>query len=191
MRLHGILCYIHHSPQFNKRINQTAGVGNLTSRRRSNYIELFARVVAESFRVKFRLAVVEMLVALLCCPAVASQGSAGDAAANPLLSPGMPRLVHGLKVYRVGRDVQAPRFLSSEPLEMPSGDRSSGKVTVAVVIDQKGHPRFPMIVKPLSTINDAATLHLIRSLRFAPGTRAGRLVCVEIDITVLFTPGGD
>lgn len=125
-------------------------------------------------------------------------GSAGDVVQGPDLTFPFPdyKRIHGLKVYRVGHGVQPPVLLA-KPNELlaPNAEGRTlksdsagliGTVIAWAIIDDSGALRYPRIVRGLTDDENKRALQEVKLWRFAPATRDGCKVAVQVQLEIKF-----
>lgn len=125
-------------------------------------------------------------------------GSAGHAVQGPDLTFPFPdyKRIHGLKVYRVGHGVQPPVLLA-KPNELlaPNAEGRTlksdsagliGTVIAWAIIDDSGALRYPRIVRGLTDDENKRALQEVKLWRFAPATRDGCKVAVQVQLEIKF-----
>jgi protein TonB len=135
-------------------------------------------------------------------PAVASREGANIDGAFPLGENGDDGITNTLlpptgiadlrpNIVRVGETVRAPKLLRQvAPVYPPAAGAMglAGRVTLEVVIDQRGNVEDARIVRSDNSIFDGAALDAVRKWKFsAPVTNAGQVVKVYHFVTVNFT----
>jgi TonB family protein len=94
-------------------------------------------------------------------------------------------------VYNIGKDVSAPKLISSVSPEFPqsargSDDKLEGTCLVGFVVDAKGIPQDVHIVRSLRQDFDEKAVGAVRQYRFRPGMKAGTPVAVSLKVEVRF-----
>jgi len=92
-------------------------------------------------------------------------------------------------VYRVGNDVSAPRPLSTPDPEYSKEARKKhieGRVVLAAVIGADGHVYNLRVSQRLGYGLDEEAIRAVKKWKFAPATKDGQPVAVEITIEVNF-----
>lgn len=92
-------------------------------------------------------------------------------------------------VYRVGNDVSAPRPLSTPDPEYSKEARNKhigGRVVLAAVIGSDGHVYNVKLSQGLGYGLDEEAIRAVKKWKFAPATKDGQPVAVEITIEVNF-----
>lgn len=128
-------------------------------------------------------------------PGVAPAGPASNAipqvstpstdSSGARLNSGVPS--HG--VFHVGGGVKPPRVLNSPEPEFSESARAvkfQGVMTLAMIVDQEGHPRDIRILSPLGGGLDVKAVHAVENWRFQPAEKDGQPVRVEIAVEVNF-----
>lgn len=93
------------------------------------------------------------------------------------------------EVLNVGDGVTPPVAIYSPQPKYPQEARlanKQGEITLAVVVDDKGHVQSAEITKGLSPELDKRALEAVRSWRFKPAIKNGKPVSVRVDIHVAF-----
>lgn len=107
------------------------------------------------------------------------QASASDPGSSTVVPP----------IYRVGKSVKAPRLIHSvDPRfsEEARKQRLSGAVQVGLYVDEKGIPRDVHVVRGVGHGLDEQAVLAVRQYRFAPATKDGVPVAVQLFVTVSF-----
>lgn len=92
-------------------------------------------------------------------------------------------------LYRIGNGVSAPRPLNNVEAEFSDEARRhnySGVCLVTVVVDAKGKPQNPRVVRALGMGLDQKAVEAVMKYRFKPAMRAGVPVPVLITVEVNF-----
>jgi protein TonB len=100
----------------------------------------------------------------------------------------LPPLPQGMR--RVGGGVSPPRKLSgAEPRlnEYAGAMRATGTDYIFLVIDQKGNPSQPSIVRPIGLGLDEDALAAVKQYVFQPATEGGKPVAVGIVVEIRST----
>jgi TonB family protein len=96
------------------------------------------------------------------------------------------------EVYSLGKDVSAPKVISSVPPEFPKSamknkkDTFEGTVLVGMVVDKQGVPRDVHVVRSLRPDFDAKSVEAVEQYRFVPAMKAGEPVAVALKVEVNF-----
>lgn len=91
------------------------------------------------------------------------------------------------KVYLIGDGVSEP---SLQPVEFTPPDTgrctssASGKVSLSMVVDENGHPRNIMFIKPRADDLDKLALKVVEADRFVPAMKDGAPVAVGQSVEV-------
>ena len=115
----------------------------------------------------------------------AASGGPADNDAAP--AGGGPAPAPGL--FRVGGSVRAPRVLHYAEAEFSETARRvkfSGNVIVTLVVDVEGNPTCIWVRQPVGLGLDEKAVAAVRQYRFAPATRNGEPVPVELSVEVNF-----
>ena len=94
-------------------------------------------------------------------------------------------------VYKIGKDVSAPKLLSSVPPEFPESARKDkskfdGTCLVNLVVNESGMPQDVHITRSLSPDFDANAIKAVEQYKFSPAMREGKPVAVSLNIEVNF-----
>jgi TonB family protein len=92
-----------------------------------------------------------------------------------------------VKIYAVGKDGTAPELLPPSQTSAvidKCKKRAAGKVTLAVVIDEKGKPSELTYLHPLGTVLDQVAFDTVAADRFKPGTHDGATAAVAESVEV-------
>ena len=94
-------------------------------------------------------------------------------------------------VYKIGKDVSAPVPLKTVQAEFPKSshgvkEKMEGIILVRMVVDEKGLPRDPRVVRSLQPDYDAEALKAVKQYRFKPAMRKGKPVAVALSIEINF-----
>ena len=94
-------------------------------------------------------------------------------------------------VYKIGKDVSAPKLISSVQPEFPQSERKhkekfDGTCLVNLVVDEAGVPQDVHITRSLSPDFDDSAIKAVEQYRFSPAMRAGQPVAVSLNIEVNF-----
>jgi TonB family protein len=95
------------------------------------------------------------------------------------------------QVYKIGKDVSAPKLISHVEPEFPqsakdAGDKFEGTCLLGLVVDETGMPQDIHIVRSLRQDFDEKALEAVRQYRFNPGMKAATPVAVSLKIEVKF-----
>ena len=99
---------------------------------------------------------------------------------RPAAAPGVYRVAGNVRPPRVIREVDA-RFN-----ETARRMRFSGNVIVSLVVDENGDPQSVRIARPLGLGLDEEAVAAVQQWRFAPATKDGKPVPVEMAVEVNF-----
>jgi protein TonB len=109
-------------------------------------------------------------------PAIAEDDSAFDETELFMIVEEMPEMIGGMA--SLVKAVKYPVMAQKNGIE--------GNVIVQVVIDEKGMPSDPMVVRSASALLNEAAVKAVLLQRFKPGRQRGRAVRVSIAIPVKF-----
>ena len=101
---------------------------------------------------------------------------------------------NGEEVYRVGRDVKAPRLTHQPDPEYSEQARKVGYTGVCVlelVVDAAGMPQNIRVTRAVGMGLDDKALDAVRQWRFTPSMKDGTPVAVQINVEVAFNLFGD
>jgi TonB family protein len=116
--------------------------------------------------------------------------AAGAGAMAVTIAPQMPSQPYG-QVYKIGKDVSAPKLISSvEPVYPESArtgkDKFEGSCVVGMVVDASGMPRDVHVVRSLAPAFDASAMKAVQQYRFEPAMRVGEQVAVSVNVEMNF-----
>lgn len=106
-----------------------------------------------------------------------------------------PVLIQGEPVYRVGRDIVAPRAIFEPDPEYSEEARRAqlqGTCLLWLVVDADGNTRDVRVVRSLGLGLDEKSIEAVRTWRFEPATKNGQAVAVQINVETsfrLYSPG--
>lgn len=92
-------------------------------------------------------------------------------------------------VYKVGGGVSAPEAIYSPDPQYSDEARKAhyqGTVILWVIVGADGRPRDVKIARSLGMGLDEKAIEAVRTWRFAPATKDGRPVAVQINVEVNF-----
>ena len=94
-------------------------------------------------------------------------------------------------VYKIGKDVSAPKLISSVQPEFPESERKhkekfDGTCLVNLIVDEEGVPKDVHITRSLSPDFDDSAIKAVEQYRFNPAMREGKPVAVSLNIEVNF-----
>ena len=92
-------------------------------------------------------------------------------------------------VYKKGQGVKPPRAIYSPDPEYTTKARIEhqvGVVGIKMVVGADGLPRNIKVTRSLSLDLDQAAVDAVKRWRFAPGTKDGEPVAVEINVEISF-----
>ena len=91
---------------------------------------------------------------------------------------------------QVGGDVIAPKLLKHPDIDAPrniGGGDEAGEATISLVVDAKGHVASAhLLTSSGNAAFDSGALSAARKYVFAPATREGKRVAVQISIAMNF-----
>jgi TonB family protein len=93
------------------------------------------------------------------------------------------------KALKVGGSVKPPKVLSKADPTFTDAARFlhlQGRTVLKIIVDEHGEPRVTGIVRPLGAGLDDQAVECVRHWRFAPATRDGEPVPVEVDVEVSY-----
>jgi TonB family protein len=93
------------------------------------------------------------------------------------------------QVYRVGGSVKPPRAIYAPAAEYPTKARKEnqqGTVAIKMVVSADGLPRDIKVARSLSPELDEAATNAVKKWKFAPATKDGEPVAVQINVEVSF-----
>jgi TonB family protein len=95
------------------------------------------------------------------------------------------------QVYKIGKDVSAPKLVSSVEPEFPQSARGTnekfeGTCLIRLVVDETGMPQDVHVVRSLRQDFDENATKAVRQYRFKPGMKAGAPVAVSLQVEVKF-----
>jgi len=96
---------------------------------------------------------------------------------------------YGGGIYRVGGGVRPPVAIFAPEPEFSDQARMAkyqGLCVVEVIVDAKGLPQDPRVIRPLGMGLDEKALEAVKQYRFKPATLNGRPVPVKINVIVDF-----
>ncbi len=102
---------------------------------------------------------------------------------------GMARPALGERVYKLGKDVTAPKLVQKVEPEYTEAAKSAkvqGATVLRVVVGTDGKPHDVQVVKSLDPGLDQKARQAVEQWRFAPGRRKGKAVRVAAQIEVNF-----
>ncbi len=92
-------------------------------------------------------------------------------------------------IYSVKEGAGPPRVTYSPDPDYPTkgrNDKKGGTVVLRLVVDRDGLPRDVEVVRNLSPGFDQAAVNAVKKWRFAPGTKDGKSVAVQINVEISF-----
>jgi TonB family protein len=95
------------------------------------------------------------------------------------------------QVYQVGKDVTAPKLISSVQPEFPATaekgkDKFDGISLIGFVVDETGTPRNVKVLRSLGPDFDESAVKAVQLYRFMPAMRSGEPVAVALKVQVNF-----
>lgn len=94
------------------------------------------------------------------------------------------------QVYRViGGNVKAPRAIyapNPEYTQKARKERQQGVVLIRMVVGPDGLPRDIKVTRSLSADLDESAINTVKKWKFAPGTKDGEPVAVQIVVEISF-----
>jgi TonB family protein len=95
------------------------------------------------------------------------------------------------QVYQVGKDVTAPKLISSVEPEFPAAaqkgkDKFDGTSLIGFVVDKTGTPRDVKVLRSLGPDFDDSAVKAVQLYRFIPAMRSGEPVAVALKVEVNF-----
>jgi TonB family protein len=93
------------------------------------------------------------------------------------------------RALKVGGSVKPPRVLSKADPTFTDAARFlhlQGITVLRIIVDEHGEPRVTEIVRPLGAGLDDQAVECVRHWRFAPATRDGEPVPVEVNVEVSY-----
>jgi TonB family protein len=94
------------------------------------------------------------------------------------------------QVYRVvGGNVKAPRAIYApdpEYTEKARREHQQGTVLIRIVVGSDGLPRDVKVTRSLSADLDESAINTVKKWKFAPGTKDGEPVAVQIVVEISF-----
>ncbi|HWF67585.1 MAG TPA: energy transducer TonB [Acidobacteriaceae bacterium] len=96
---------------------------------------------------------------------------------------------YGGGVYKVGGGVSPPRLIYAPEAEFSDQARMAkyqGDVPVEIIVDAKGLPHDPRVIRPLGMGLDEKALEAVKQYRFKPSMLNGRPVAVRVTMIVEF-----
>jgi len=92
-------------------------------------------------------------------------------------------------IFHVGKDVKAPKAMSTPEPEFSQAaryEKYQGVVVVSIVVDKDGSVANVNILRPLGLGLDEQAANQIKTWRFIPGTHNNQPVAIEMNIEVSF-----
>ena len=92
-------------------------------------------------------------------------------------------------VYQVNDGVTPPRAIHSPSPKHPKAarkDRYQGTAVLWLVVDKEGLPRDIKVVRSLRSDLDLAAVDAVKKWKFAPATKDGKPVPVQVNVEVSF-----
>jgi TonB family protein len=97
---------------------------------------------------------------------------------------------YGGGVFKVGGGIQAPQAIYKPEPEFTEQARQAkhqGTVLLWLIVGADGNPRDIKVVRPLGMGLDQKAVESVRQWKFAPATKDGKPVAVEVRVEVAFT----
>ncbi len=116
--------------------------------------------------------------------------AAGAGAKAVAIAPQTPSQTYG-QVYKVGKDVSAPKLISSVEPKYPESARKvkgkfDGSCLINLLVDSAGVPHDVHVVRSLGADFDASAVKAVEQYRFDPARQAGEPVAVMLTVEVHF-----
>jgi len=91
-------------------------------------------------------------------------------------------------IYDLGPGITPPRIIKQVNPQYPNnrGVRAEGSVIIALVVNSKGLPQAPHILRSLDKDLDQSALDAVQQWRFAPAQKDGKAVAVRISLQIQF-----
>jgi len=93
-------------------------------------------------------------------------------------------------VYKIGKDVSAPKLINAPAPEYPKSARQKGPFKgtclIGLVVDASGMPREVHVVRSLSNAFDENAVKAVEQYRFSPAEHLGKSVPVALSVEVKF-----
>ena len=92
-------------------------------------------------------------------------------------------------IYRIGGSVTAPRVLHEGVVhfsEEAKHAKYQGEALVTVIVDEKGLPQNPHVVRPIGMGLDEKAIEAVKEYRFTPAMKDGKPVPVYMTIAINF-----
>ncbi len=91
-------------------------------------------------------------------------------------------------MYDLGPGVTPPRITKQVNPHYANdrGVRAVGSVIVALIVNSKGLPKDPHIVKSLDKDLDQSAIDAVKEWRFAPAQKDGKAIAVRISVQIQF-----
>ncbi len=106
-----------------------------------------------------------------------------------LFSQNAPTKAPPEQVYEAGHGVKPPRAIYAPDPEYPETarrERQQGTVVISVVVGSDGSPRDIKVKRPFSPELDESAINTVKKWKFAPGTKDGEPVAVQIVVEISF-----
>jgi|ERR1017187_52709 protein TonB len=99
-----------------------------------------------------------------------------------------PRLINGQLVYRVGRDISAPRatYAPSPMDKRPPEMKDDGPCVLWLIVGTDGRPRDVRVARTMGHELDEKAVETVKKWRFEPAKKDGKPVASEINVEVYF-----
>jgi TonB family protein len=91
-------------------------------------------------------------------------------------------------VYDLGPGVTPPRVVKqvNPRYSTDHGVRAVGSVIIALVVNSKGLPQDPHVVKGIDKDLDESAVEAVKEWRFAPAQKNGKAVAVRVSVQIQF-----
>jgi TonB family protein len=94
------------------------------------------------------------------------------------------------RIYKIGKDVSAPKVITTTEPEYPQSARGQGPFNgtclIGLVVDASGLPREVHVVRSLSKAFDENAVKAVEQYRFKPAEHRGKPVSVGLSVEVNF-----
>jgi TonB family protein len=90
-------------------------------------------------------------------------------------------------VVKIGPGVTPPRVTKQTTPETPhKGFRISGAVLISLIVNSKGEPKEPRVVKSLEKDVDQSAMNAVLQWQFAPAMQDGKPVATRVTVEIRF-----